>query len=545
MADLVLRGGRVVTLDPARPEAEALAIEGDRIVAVGRDDEIAPWIGKRTRILDLRGGLAVPGLTEGHAHLLNLGRLRLHLDLSDCRSMDDLVARVREAAARTPRGQWIYGRGWHQEKWSPPPVPSVEGFPVHHVLSAAVAEHPVLLTHASGHASLVNAQAMARAGIDAATPDPPGGRILRDARGQPTGVLIETAEALAESAYERDQAARPAEAIARERERMLELAMEECVRKGLTAFHDAGSGVETIGLLRRMADEGRLRLRLYVMVREPNHVLEAELPRLRMVGYGGGFLTVRAIKKAADGALGARGAWLLEPYADAPGTHGENTESLDSIERAGRLAIEHGFQLCVHAIGDRANREVLDLYERLSTEHPEARELRWRIEHAQHLHPEDIPRFGRLGVIASVQTVHCTSDGPWAIGRIGERRAREGAYAWRALLDSGARLINGTDAPVEDVDPIRNFYAAVTRRMADGRAFFPEQRLGREEALRAATTDAAYAAFEEDRRGSLAPGKWADITVLSQDILTVPEEVLLRTEVLYTIVGGRVAYARD
>ncbi len=535
-ADLVLLGGRVVTLseDAERTpgEADGLAAVDGRIVFVGADEGVRSWIGPDTEVLDLGGRLAVPGLIEGHGHFWGLGESKLQLALESAASWDEIVAQVAEAVQGTPPGTWILGRGWHQSKWSQPPMPSVQGLPVHAGLSAVSPRHPVLLTHASGHMAFANERALALAGIDAATPDPAGGTIVRDGDGQPTGALRETAENLV--AALRDETLEWNHV-----RRVVNIAAEECLAKGITSFQDAGSSFELIDAYRQMADEGSLPLRLWVMVGEGNESLAESLSRYRMIDRGDGFLTVRAIKRSIDGALGSHGAWLLEPYEDMPESSGLNTTSLEVMKETARLALEHDFQLCVHAIGDRANRETLDLFEQALAGD---RDRRWRVEHAQHLHPDDIPRFAGLGVIASMQAVHCTSDGPWVPDRLGEGRTAEGAYVWRKLIDSGAVVTNGTDAPVEDVDPIASFHAAVSRRMANGELFEPHQRMTREEALRSYTLDAAYSAFEEDRKGSLEVGKLADVTVLSRDIMTVPEEEIPGTEVVYTIVGGRVAY---
>jgi predicted amidohydrolase YtcJ len=544
-ADLVLRNGKVVTVDSTRPRAEALAVRGDRIVAVGSDAEIARYVGPGTRVVDLRGRLAIPGFIEGHGHFLGLGESKTILDLSRARSWDEIVATVANAAARARPGAWILGRGWHQEKWDRVPPDTVEGVPTHASLSRVTPENPVLLEHASGHAAFANAKALERAGITGRTPDPPGGQIVRDRRGRPTGLLRETAQRLVGRALEEDRGRRRPDEVEAEMRRWVELAGREALSHGVTTFHDAGASLETIEFYRRLADEGALPVRLYVMVRyAPHDVLAQALPRIRTVGYANHFLTVRAIKKQVDGALGSHGAWLLEPYEDMPGHTGLVLEPLEEIERTAELAVEHGFQLNTHAIGDRANREILDLYGRVFRRHPERTDLRWRIEHAQHLHPDDIPRFAELGVIASVQAIHATSDGPWVPRRLGERRTREGAYAWRRLLDAGAIVTNGTDTPVEPIDPVACFYAAVTRRMANGEVFVPEQRMTREEALRSYTWANAYAAFEEDLKGTLRPGKLADIVVLSRDILTVPEDEILGTRVDLTILGGRVVYER-
>jgi len=533
-ADLVLVAGRIATLDPDRPFAQAIAVRGDRIVAVGSEEEIAACIGPRTRELRWPEGFAMPGFIEGHGHFLGVGDARLQLDLRGAESWDEIVAQVAAAVAESRPGELIRGRGWHQEKWSERPADAVQGLPRHDALSAVSPENPVLLTHASGHAVFANAAAMELASISARTPDPDGGEVVRDERGRPIGVFRETAAGLLQSALAR--APRPSA------ERQARLAVTECLEKGITSFQDAGSSLEDLALYRRMVDEGTLGVRLWVMLREPSRRLAERAAAARVVGYGDRRLTVRAFKCAIDGALGSHGAWLLEPYADLPGSRGLETTPVAEVEALARLARALDYQLCVHAIGDRANREVLDVYERAfeGLERPTA--LRWRIEHAQHLHPSDVPRFAELGVIASMQGVHCTSDGPWVEARLGAERARTGAYLWRSLLDSGARIVNGTDAPVEDVDPIASFHASVTRRTASGAAFHPEQRMTRAEALASYTLRAAYAAFEEGEKGSLEVGKLADVVVLSRDLLACPDEEILGTRVLATVCGGELVH---
>jgi predicted amidohydrolase YtcJ len=536
-ADLVLLNGRIVTVDEGRPEVEALAARGDAIVALGTTAEVEAYVGDGTEVVDLGGRLAVPGFIEGHGHFLSLGDSRLQLDLRTARSWDEIVGVVRRAAAEASPGEWIRGRGWHQDKWDEVPEPNVEGFPLHDGLSAAAPDNPVLLTHASGHALFANSKAMELAGIDAGTPDPEGGEILRDPRGRPTGLFRENAEELIDDARE-DTAGEA------EERKKVQLASEECLAKGVTSFQDAGSSFEKVEFLHRMAAEGVLGMRLWIMVREDPERLRSKLGEVREATRGDRRVTVGGIKISLDGALGSRGAWLLEPYSDSPESTGLNTVSLEQVRETAAIAADHGVQLCIHAIGDRANREVLDVYEETFAAHPEKTDLRWRIEHAQHLHPDDIPRFAELGVIAAMQPVHCTSDGPWVPDRLGEKRSAEGAYVWRKLLDSGAVIVSGTDTPVEDVDPIANFYAAVTRRMGNGEVFYGDQRMTRMEALRSMTLDAAYGVFEEEIKGSLAVGKLADVVVLSQDILTVAEEDIPATEVDLTIVGGEVAYRR-
>lgn len=536
VAELVLRGGKIVTVDDDIQQAEAIAVAGDTILAVGGDDHIGAFIGPETRVIDLEGQLAIPGFIESHAHFASMGEAGSRLNLTETSSWEEIVAMVARAVGEAESGAWIAGRGWHQDKWVETPAGSVEGVPLHHSLSAVSPHNPVALRHASGHSLVVNARAMELAGISAESASPAGGEIVVDAEGEPTGLLLETAMGLIT----------PAEAQGDSAEiRHLLLAAQECLSRGITTFHDASSSFETVDLLKRLAEDGELDVRLWVMLDESNDRLAEKLAEYRIIGAADNHLTVRAIKRFVDGALGSHGAWLLEPYADMPGNTGLNTYPLEELKQTARLALKHGFQLCAHAIGDRANRETLDVFaEAFAAAASSGRDHRWRVEHTQHLHPDDIPRFGALGVIASMQAVHCTSDGPWVPSRLGERRSREGAYVWRSLIDAGAMVANGTDAPVEDVDPIANFYASVTRGMKGGKAFYPEQRMTRREALRSYTINGAYAAFEEDIKGSLTPGKLADITVLSRDIMTIPEEEIPDTEVVYTIVGGEVKYCR-
>jgi hypothetical protein len=543
-ATLVLHHGRIATVDEAKPEAQALAARGDTLVAVGTDAEIAPYIGPRTRVIDLQGRRAVPGFIDAHGHFTGVGDARIMLNLTRVKNWDEIVAMVKEAAGKARPGEWIRGRGWHQEKWDRPPAPAVEGFPTHQSLSAASPNNPVVLEHASGHASFANAKAMDLAGVTRTTQSPAGGDVLKDAKGEPTGLFRETADRLLDAAYARAREGMKPEEREAEVRRQIQLADEEAVAKGITSFQDAGSSFETIDVFKKVAAEGKLGLRLWVMIRDSNERMAQRLAAYRLVDGYQKHLTVRAIKHTLDGALGSRGAWLLEPYSDLPTSTGLETTPLATVEATARLAMQHDYQLCVHAIGDRANRETLNLFEAAFKAHPEKTDVRWRVEHAQHLNPADIPRFGRLGVVASMQGIHCTSDAVFVPARLGARRSEEGAYVWQKLMKSGAVIANGTDAPVEDVDPIANFYATVTRRLADGSTFYPDQRMSRPEALRSYTWNAAYAAFEEREKGSLAVGKLADITVLSKDILTVPEDEIRSARVDFTIVGGEVLHER-
>lgn len=535
-ADLVLTNGRVVTMDGAVPEAQAIAIRGTRIAAVGSAAEIKRYIGSSTEVVDINGQLAIPGFIDSHAHFTGIGEAHLELDLTKAETWDDIVAMVGAAAKNAKPGQWIYGRGWHQEKWTSPPQPNVEGFPTHASLDKVSPDNPVVLEHASGHALFVNGKAMQASGITRATESPAGGDIIRDKSGDAIGLLRENAQALV-----KEPKLTPAEAAEHDRT-VLAAADQEVLSKGITTLVDASSSFSTIDRMKEMVDQGRLGVRLWVMVHEPNAALAARLPQYRMIDRADGHLTVRAIKEFMDGALGTRGAWMLQPYADKAGWTGEDRTPIPDMDEAARLAIKNGFQLCVHAIGDRANRETLNVFERAFKANPGKTDLRWRVEHAQHLSAQDIPRFGRMHVIASMQTIHCTSDAPYVIARLGAARAEEGAYVWQKLMKSGAVVVDGTDAPVENVDPIPNYYAAVTRKTKHGTVFYPDQRMTRMEALKAYTIDGAYAAFEEGNRGSLKAGKYADITVLSKDITKVPDDEILSAKVVYTIVGGKIQY---
>ena len=544
-ADLVLRGGKIVTVDDARPEAQAMAVRGDTIAAIGSDAEIQPYIGANTTVIDLKGALATPGFIDAHVHFTSVGEAARNLKLSTAKNWDDIVRMVADAAKTARPGEWILGRGWHQEKWSEVPSPNVEGFPLHDALSRVSPNNPVWLTHASGHAGFANALAMKAAEVTKTTADPSGGKILKDAGGNPSGLFNERAQALVGDALARDRATRTPAQVEADLRQLIELASRESLAKGLTTVSDAGSPPSTIEVMKRVVDEGKLPLRVWMMLREEAGKLAADMPKYRVVNYGDKRFTVRATKRAIDGALGSRGAWMLEPYADLASTSGMLTDSLDDLRMIAELAVKNDYQMAIHAIGDRGNREVLNIYEEAFKRHPEkdGKALRWRIEHAQHISAADIPRFGALGVIASMEGIHCTSDAPYVLARLGPRRAEEGAYVWQKLMKSGATIANGTDAPVEDVDPIPSFYASVSRRATDGTVFFPDQRMSRMEALKSYTINAAFAGFDEAIKGSLRAGKLADITVFSKDLMTMPEDQIPSAHILYTIVGGRVQYA--
>jgi len=535
-ADLVIKGGRIITLDEARPEVSALAVLGDRILALGGYEDVKIHVGDDTRILDMEGLFVTPGWIEGHGHFLGIGDAAQQLDLMGVRSWNEVVDLVEDAVKRARPGEVIRGRGWHQEKWAEVPIGAVEGLPTHHSLSEVSPDNPVILRHASGHATFANKKAMEICGIGEDTADPDGGQLVRDSFGLPIGVFRETAASLLRRA---EMNAPPPDL-----KRLVELADRECLSKGITSFQDAGTSLGMARELGELADTGVLETRVWMMIRAGKEQLARDIPTLGRRKYGAGMLTIGGIKHSLDGALGSHGAWLLEPYADMPDSSGLNTVSIETVEASANLCVEHDLQLCIHAIGDRANREVLDIFEATFERLGDGVARRWRIEHSQHLHPDDIPRFGELGVVASMQGIHCTSDAPWVLRRLGPERAESGAYMWRALIDSGALVTNGSDAPVEDVDPLASFHASVTRRLQDGTRFFPEQCMTRMEALRSYTVNCAMAAFEEDIKGTLAVGKYADLTVFDTDLLACEEEELLEAEVAYTIVGGQVLYAR-
>ena len=544
-ATLVLRNGKIVTVDATTPEAQAIAVRGDRIVALGSNDSIQRYVGPVTQVIDLRGQLAVPGLIESHGHFMGLGQSKMTLDLMDVKDWDEIVSMVAAAAKQAQPGEWILGRGWHQEKWSSVPKPNVEGFPFHDALSKVSPNNPVMLTHASGHASFVNAKAMEAAGITATTQNPSGGEILKNSAGQPIGLLRETASGIAGRALDAWRAKKTAAERDLDSRRQIELAVKASLEAGITSFQDAGSNFNTIDVIKRVAADGGLGIRLWVMVRDSNENLSAKLAQYKAIGLHNNHLTIAAIKVVADGALGSRGAWMLDPYSDSPSSVGLPTNSPESIAETARIALENNVQLCTHCIGDRANREVLNVYERAFKLRPDQKDLRWRIEHAQHISAADIPRFGQLGVIAAMQGIHATSDAPYVLARLGPKRAEEGAYVWQKLMKSGAVVANGTDVPVERIDPMANFYATVTRKTKDGSVFFGDQKMSRAEALKSYTWSGAFAAKEETLKGSLAVGKLADITVLSKDIMTIPEDQIASTTVSYTIVGGKVAYQKQ
>ncbi|MEM1323444.1 MAG: amidohydrolase [Bacteroidota bacterium] len=545
-ADLLIINATVVTMDEQQPSAEAVAIKGDRILKVGSTQALQALASPECRIIDLQGQFLMPGFIEGHGHFSGLGKSLINLNFLRSKNWQEIVNMVAERAKTAKPGEWIEGRGWHQEKWDTPLDRQIHGYPYHDELSAVSPNNPVILFHASGHSLFANDQAMKAAGVNIETPNPEGGEIVRDVSGEAIGVFEERAMRAIRGAYQEYLDSLSPKQLERQWYNAIELAQEECLSKGITSFQDAGSTYTEIERYQKMAEKQELDLRLWVMLRHSYADMKDRMEGFPILDAGEHYFSCRAIKTEVDGALGAFGAWLLAAYNDKNDFVGQNTTPISEVKNIAQLAFDNSMQLCVHAIGDRANRIVLDIMEQSFLKAPEQNDLRWRIEHAQHLSADDIPRFKELGVIASMQGIHCTSDAPFVVKRLGEKRARIGAYAWRSLLDSGVVIANGTDAPVEDVDPLECLYASVTRKRIDnGMEFFPEQSMTRQEALYSYTLGNAYAGFEEDSKGSLSEGKLADMVVLSNNLLTCTEEEILDTEVLMTFVGGELKYEKQ
>ncbi len=540
VADLVLMGGNIVTMDDLQPAAEALAIRGDRILAVGSVEDIGKLIGNETETIDLDGLTVVPGMIDSHSHLVNVGRALLQLD-GRGHSKEEIVEMVAARVADSSPGEWILGMGWDHTLWE------VKEFPTKGDLDAVSPVNPVFLQRIDEHGGWANSAALAAAGVTRETPDPHGGYFVREQNGEPTGMLIDNAyRMVAGSAppLTKDQ-----------RMRAVELGIQECLAAGLTGIHDLGGFREDIELFEEMMKEDRFDFRIYEFVRWP--VDEHQLPHTYetldyyleqgpQVGLYDNRLTIRGIKLTADGALGSRSAALLEPYTDDPDNRGLFRLTEEEVRQTLVRGLRAGFHTGIHCIGDRGNRMSLDAMEQALQEVP-TEDHRLRIEHAQILHPDDVPRFAELGIIPTMQPTHATSDMRWAKERLGPERL-EYAYAWRTLLDTGVRIPGGSDAPVESVRPLLGIYAAVTRQDKDGwpeGGWYPEQLLSREEALRMYTLDAAYGAFEEDLKGSLEAGKLADIVVLSRDIMTIPAPEILETEILMTLLGGKVVFKKE
>jgi predicted amidohydrolase YtcJ len=534
-ADLVLKNGIIYTVNERAPIAQAIAIRGDRIIFVGSNDDAKKYEGKRTRVVDLSGKTVVPGMTDAHYHLLGVGQREMTLNLEGTTSLEDFLARVEERVKQTPGGAWVTGRGWIETFWKPPTFPTRED------LDRIAPNNPLYLVRADGHGGVANSAALKIAGITAATQNPFGGEILKDKKtGEPTGMLIDAAKELVTRHI-------PAQTEA-DNERATVLGVERSIRLGWTQIQDAGGSYDDVARLKKLYTEGRIKLRIYKAVYGPGPNADRLLREGSMAGAFDGRFTLRTIKVVFDGALGSRGAALLAPYSDAPDTTGLITVKEEELVPMLEAALRQGIQVETHAIGDRANRRILDLYEKALAAVPPAerkiREPRWRVEHAQIVDPVDIPRFARLGIIPSMQASHAIGDLFFAPSRLGLKRL-EGAYAWQSFIKSGTIIAGGSDAPVERGEPMIEFYAATTRKSLKGESgegWHPEQALSREQALKMFTIWPAYAAFEEKTRGSLEAGKLADLTILSADIMKIPAPEILKTRCLMTIIGGEIVY---
>jgi len=539
-ADMIIHNGKIQTVDENNTIVQAIAVKDGRIIATGTDNEILQF--QSNQKIDADQKFVMPGFIEGHGHFSSVGYTQINLNLMNTMSWDEIVSMVEEKVKSAKPGEWIEGRGWHQEKWTESPGETTNGYPYHKKLSEVSPDNPVILTHASGHGLFANEKAMDASGVSVETPDPTGGRVVRNDRGEAIGVFEERAMSIIRQRHQAYLEGLSQEELTTTWYNAIDKAQEECLSKGVTSFQDAGSSYVECKRYEGLATEGKLDMRLWVMIRQTAENLKGKVADYRQVNMGDHFYTCRALKTSVDGALGSYGAWLLKSYDDKSDFVGQNTTDIEEIKKISEIADANDMQYCVHAIGDRANREVLDIFEQYVN--PE-KNMRWRIEHAQHIHPDDIPRFAELGVIPAMQGIHCTSDAPFVVKRLGQQRAREGAYAWRSLMDAGSIIANGTDAPVEDVDPIPSLYASVTRKRADNKMiFFPMQKMSRIEAIRSYTINNAYAAFEEDYKGSLEKGKVADIVILSEDLMTCSDDAILDTEILYTIVDGKIKYQK-
>lgn len=541
-ADVIIINADLATVDEQQA-GDAIAIIGGRIHSIGSSTNIEKLAVDATEIIDAKGKFVMPGFIEGHGHFSGLGQSLMNLNFLKSKSWEEIVSMVEERVQSAQPGEWITGRGWHQEKWTQALENSVLGYPFHDRLSAISPDNPVMLGHASGHSLFANSKAMQIAGVSKETPNPFGGEIVRDAQGEAIGVFEERAQAIIRDAYSDFLNTISDEEKLENWKQGIQLAEEECLRKGVTSFQDAGTSISHIKRYEDLANQGQLDVRLWLMIRDNVDNLRASAQNFPKVNIGDNFLTIRAIKSAVDGALGAFGAWLLKPYNDKADFIGQNTTKVEDLKKVADIAMANDLQYCIHAIGDRANQVVLDLYQASFEANPDKHDLRWRIEHAQHLDTADIPRFKEMEIIASMQGIHCTSDAPFVEKRLGTFRAKYGSYPWRSLLDHGVVIANGTDAPVEDVDPIQSFYASVTRKRADsGFEFFPEQCMTRQEALYSYTLGNAFAGFEEDLKGSLTPGKLADLVILDTNLLDCKDEDILQAKVLRTMVGGETKY---
>ncbi len=542
-AELIIYNADIFTLDSTMSSATAIAISNGRFFAVGSDEDILRFKGNKTEIINANKSFIMPGLIEGHGHFAGMGQQLLNLDFLKDTSWNQIVNKVQEAAKNAQPGEWITGRGWHQEKWTKLETTTVNGYPIHEKLSAVTPDNPVILYHASGHSLFANQKAMELAGITNETSSPIGGVIVKNNKGEAIGVFEERAMNIIQAPYKSHKEKIDAQQEEEFWTRGIKLAQDKCLFYGITSFQDAGTSFLEMERYRKMAEKGELKIRLWAMIRENLDSLRANKDRLPIINAGNGFFTCNAVKSELDGALGVFGAWKLKPYSDKPGYYGQNTTSIETLKAMAAFAMDKKMQLCVHAIGDRANKEFLNICEDIFKKWPDGENARWRSEHAQHIDTSDIARFPALGILASMQGIHCTSDAPFVVKRLGLDRSRTGAYAWRSLLDNGVRINNGTDVPVESINPFECLYASISRkRIGEKKAFFPEQAMTRSEALYSYTMANAYAAFEEKEKGSISVGKLADFIWLDRNILTCNEEEIPFIKVKKTYVGGKCLY---
>ncbi|MFC1554440.1 amidohydrolase [candidate division KSB1 bacterium] len=529
-ADLVFRNGKIATVDENFSYAEAVAIKGEKFIFVGDNTGIEEYIGDNTEVIDLNGKLAVPGLIDAHGHLPGLGQALENLDFVGTTSFQQILNIVENKVRTVQPGEWILGRGWDQNDWDN------KQFPNHDALSRISPDNPVFLTRIDGHAAIANAKAMELAGINSQTSDPEGGKIYHKSNGNPTGVLIDIAMDLVSEKI-------PPLSVERRRETLIKAA-EACLSVGLVSMHDAGVGTDIIEDYKYLIEQDKFPFRVYAMISDPGlDDLDTFLKTNYLPDFKNHYLSARSVKMLADGALGSRGAAFLEDYSDDPGNTGLLTASYERMAFVSKAALRSGYQVNIHAIGDRGNRLVLNAFEEALKEYP-TDDHRFRNEHSQIIALEDFPRFKELGVIPSMQPTHATSDMYWAQDRVGPERIK-GAYSWRTLINDGNIIPCGSDFPVESHNPMLGFYAAITRQDKDGwpeGGWQPEQRMTREETLKGFTIWAAYSAFQEDVLGSVEVGKFADLTVLSKDILTVEPKEILTTEPVYTVVGGKIRF---
>lgn len=543
-ADIIFYNAYVYPVTGTPLNQGAIAVVNGKLAALGSSEEIVEtWKRKETTLIDCKGKFLMPGLIEGHGHFNGLGLNLVQVNLLGTTSWSEILDSVAVRITKSQKGKWITGRGWHQEKWTEAIEPNVNGYPLHYDLTSISADHPVMLLHASGHSLFANKAAMDAAGVSNETPDPAGGMIIRDAQGNAIGVFEENAMDIIKNAYNYYQSTLTHDELKNEWMSAALAAQSHCLANGITSFHDAGEKIYEVNRYKSLAENDSLDIRLYGMIMQPYSEIRDKLDPFPIVGAGNDKYTCRTIKAYIDGALGSYGAWLLQPYLERPSFSGQNTTPLDELESLANICVQKKLQMAIHAIGDRGNREVLNIYERVLKASTGSGDHRWRIEHAQHIDPADIPRFKELNVIASMQAIHCISDAPFVEKRLGADRAREGAYVWRSLMDAGVLIANGTDAPIEKVDPFQNLYASVTRKqLSTHESFYPEQKMTREEALKAYTWNNAYAAFEENTKGSIEVGKWADLVLVSNNLMTCPEDSIVTTKVVMTVVGGEIKY---